>query len=162
LAKPKQIPPFDVRNGWTLYQLPAFRDQLDALRREVEEIQRKSPAEADGHPKAKLLKRILEIILDEIPSDPAQKGYRQGTTLGPAHKDWSRAKFLGRFRLFFRFSSTERLIITCWINDENTLRKAGSKSDPYRIFQKMLEAGDPPSSWAALAAKAKTEPAKTD
>jgi toxin YhaV len=160
LAQPKQIPPFDVRKGWKLYELPAFGKQLADLRREVSDIQKRIPTEADNHPKTKLLKRILEIILDEIPSDPTAKIYRQGTTLGSAHKDWSRAKFLGRFRLFFRFSTTQRIIIYCWINDENTLRKEGSKSDPYKVFQKMLDAGDPPSSWADLVEKATIEKPK--
>jgi toxin YhaV len=36
------------------------------------------------------------------------------------------------------------------VNDENTLRSAGSKSDPYAVFQKMLQRGHPPDDWNAL------------
>ena len=102
------------------------------------------------HPKTKLLRRIIDLILDEIPSDPASPKYRQGTTLGGPHRHWRRAKFLGRFRLFFRYSEKNRIIIYAWINDENTLRKAGSKSDPYEVFRRRLSHGDPPDSWDDL------------
>ena len=147
-------PPFDLRNGWRLYQLPAFERQLADLTTHVEALRQTNPTDADGHPKSKLLKRILEIVLDEIPRDPTNKAYRLGTALGAAYKDWSRAKFLGRFRLFFRFSSRQKMIIYCWINDENTLRKAGAKTDPYAVFAGMLKAGDPPNDWDGLVKKA--------
>lgn len=151
---PAPKPPFDVRNGWRLYKLPAFERQLEDLTAQVEVLRKNDPTEADQHPKSKLLKRILEVILDEIPCDPTNKIYRQERTLGAAYKDWSRAKFLGRFRLFFRFGSREKMIIYCWINDENTLRKAGAKTDPYAVFADMLKAGDPPNDWNALVRKA--------
>lgn len=157
-----QKPPFDVRNGWKLYKLQAFHDQLAELTTEVEALRKNNPTEADRHPKSKLLKRILEVILDEIPQDPtsklSSKLYRQGTTLGADYKDWSRAKFIGRFRLFFRFSSKQKIIIYCWINDENTLRKAGAKTDPYAVFANMLKAGDPPNDWNELFKKALNAP----
>lgn len=149
MSAPK--PPFDVRHGWRLYKLPAFERQLADLAAQVAGLRQTNPAEADQHPKSKLLKRILEVILDEIPRDPANKIYRQGNTLGPAYKDWSRVKFLGRFRLFFRFSSREKMIIYCWVNDENTLRKTDAKTDPYAVFASMLKAGDPPNDWDELA-----------
>ena len=50
-----------------------------------------------------------------------------GNTLGPEHRHWRRAKFLGRFRLFFRYSSKDRVIIYAWVNDQNTLLKAGGR-----------------------------------
>jgi toxin YhaV len=109
-----------------------------------------------GHPKAKLLKRILELILAEIPRDPNAVEYQLGNTLGPVHRHWRRAKFLGRFRLFYRFSSVHKAIIYAWVNDENTLRKAGSKRDPYLIFSRRLPGGDPPDDWDDLLQKAGT------
>lgn len=152
MSAPK--PPFDVRNEWRLYKLPAFEQQLTDLTARVEALRQIDPAEADRHPSSKLLKRIVEVILDEIPRDPTNKIYRQRTTLGAAYKDWPRAKFLGRFRLFFRFGSKEKMIIYCWMNDENTLRKAGAKTDPYAVFAGMLKSGDPPSAWDKLVKKA--------
>ncbi len=97
-----------------------------------------------------MLKRILEVILDEIPRDPASPAYEQGNTLGAHARGWRRAKFLGRFRLFFRFDRASKVIVYAWVNDENTLRKAGAASDPYAVFRAMLVAGNPPHDWASL------------
>jgi len=36
------------------------------------------------------------------------------------------------------------------VNDENTLRTYGAKSDAYAVFRKMLDGGNPPDDWAAL------------
>jgi toxin YhaV len=57
--------------------------------------------------------------------------------------------------LFFRFDSKSRVIIFAWINDEHTLRAAGSKNDPYVVFQRMLGRGHPPDDWAALLSASK-------
>jgi toxin YhaV len=35
-------------------------------------------------------------------------------------------------------------------HDENTLGLSGGKSDPYLVFQRMLERGQPPDDWASL------------
>jgi hypothetical protein len=51
---------------------------------------------------------------------------------------------------FFRFDSKSRITIFAWVNDENTLRSSGSKSDPYAVFQRMLERGHRSDDWAAL------------
>lgn len=145
--------PFDVRNGWKLYMYPAFKDPYDALVDEVKRLAGEDPEGFPSHPKAKILKRINELILDEIPADPGHPAYRQGATLGPQHKDWFRAKFLKRFRLFFRYHAKSRTIIYCWVNDEGTLRKAGASTDPYAVFARMLKAGDPPGGWDELKKK---------
>jgi toxin YhaV len=76
--------------------------------------------------------------------------------LGPAHRHWRRAKFLGRFRQFYRFSTVHKAIVYAWVNDENTLRKAGSKRDPYAIFHQRLRDGNPPDNWEDLFSKAGT------
>ena len=44
------------------------------------------------------------------------------------------------------------MIVYAWVNDENTLRKAGSRTDPYSVFRAMLHAGNPPNSLAELLA----------
>ena len=72
--------------------------------------------------------------------------------LGPGkNKDWSRVKFgAGRYRLFFRYSEKEKVIILGWMNDENTLRTYGKKTDAYTVFSKMLKRGHPPADWESL------------
>ncbi len=49
------------------------------------------------------------------------------------------------------------MIIFAWVNDENTLRSSGSKSDPCAVFQRMLERGHPPDDWAALLSLSQTD-----
>jgi len=146
--------PFAERNGWLLFRHAAFRRALDALATEVERLAREHPRDWQAHPKAKLLRRITDLIEVEIPRNPNGPEYALGNTLGPTHLHWRRAKFTGRFRLFFRFDSSSRIIIYAWVKDENTLRKAGARTDPYVVFQRRLEEGDPPDDWGALLADA--------
>jgi toxin YhaV len=145
-----------VRNGWSLYPYPAFGDAFESLSDAVEGLKKKQPESYEGHPKAKLLRRVRELILDEIPRDPNAAAYQLGNTLGRAYIHWRRAKFLGRFRLFFRFSTAHKAIVYAWVNDEATLRKAGARIDPYAIFSKRLRDGDPPDDWDDLFGKAKS------
>ena len=142
--------PFDRRNGWNLYLHPAFRAPLDRLTNEVERLRTADPAGHQRHPEAKLLRRILDLVLLEIPSHPSAAGFRLGKTLGAEHRHWRRARFLGRVRLFFRYSSVHKAIIYAWLNDENTLRQAGSRSDPYAVFERRLLRGEPPDDWNVL------------
>ena len=95
------------RNGWKLYAHAAFGQRLEALLRTVEALEKQQPETYRNHPKAKLLKRTLDLILAEIPRDP---------------NHWRRARFLGRFRLFLRFSSVHKVVVYAWVNDETTLR----------------------------------------
>ena len=90
-------------------------------------------------------------MAEVIPADPTSSAFRQGGTLGPERKHWFRAKFgNGRFRLFFRYNSTGKVLVFAWVNDANTLRSYGSRSDAYAVFRAMLEDGNPPDSWTEL------------
>ena len=80
------IGPFAERNGWSLYAHAAFGDAFESLSDTVEDLKKKQPESYEGHPKAKLLKRILDLILDEVPRDPNAVEYRLGNTLGPTHR----------------------------------------------------------------------------
>ncbi|HTW68609.1 MAG TPA: type II toxin-antitoxin system YhaV family toxin [Acetobacteraceae bacterium] len=148
------VRPFAERNGWRLFRHLEFRRTMDALIDEVERLARQRPHDWQTHPKAKLLRRIRDLIETEIPRSPGAPEFAQGNTLGPAYRHWRRAKFLGRFRLFFRFDSASRIIVYGWVNDENTLRKAGARSDPYAVFRRKLEEGNPPDDWTSLLAQA--------
>ena len=139
-----------AKADWKLYVHPAFSEPFDALTGEVEHLAVADPKGVVEHPKAKLLKRIVDIIETEIPRDPGAAEYALGNTLGPAHRHWRRAKFLGLFRLFFRYSSQARVIIYAWVNDENTLRTAGGRNDPYAVFGALLRKATPPDGWDEL------------
>lgn len=71
-------------------------------------------------------------------------------TLVEDYRCWFRAKFFGRFRLFFRYDSRSRIIVYAWVKDERTLRQRGGNSDPYEVFRRMLASGNPPNDGAAL------------
>lgn len=143
-----------IVNGWTLYTHPLFLDQLERLTEAVERAAKKNPAGFAGSADAKLLIAMRKLMLEVIPIDPARPEFRQGGTLGSGRKHWFRAKFGGgRFRLFFRFSTSAKIIIYAWVNDRNTLRTYGAKTDAYAVFAKMLDSGNPPENWAALMAQ---------
>jgi toxin YhaV len=137
-------------NGWRLYIHPFFEAQLDKLREQVEKTAARDPSGYTAHPAAKLLATIRHYMIEAIPRNPNSCEFRQGKTLGPDNRHWFRAKFHGRYRLFYRFSSQQKVIIYVWVNEEQSLRNAGSKTDPYAIFKAMLERGEPPSSFAKL------------
>ena len=138
-------------NGWTLYTHPLFADQIEKLTAAVERSREKDPKGYTSTANAKLLAAMRKLMFEDIPVDPTRPEFRQGSTLGPSRKHWFRAKFGGgRFRLFFRYSSSAKIIIYAWVNDENSLRTYGSKSDAYVVFKAMLDRGNPPEDWAAL------------
>lgn len=142
-------------NGWQLFAHPLFLDQIEKLAGAVEKARAKDPRGWRKSANAKLLAALRQLVFETIPQDPTRPEYRQGGTLGDTRKHWFRAKFGGgRFRLFFRYSSSARVIVFAWVNDENTLRTYGAKSDAYAVFRKMLDSGNPPDDWATLIAAA--------
>jgi toxin YhaV len=142
-------------NGWRLFQYPLFENQLKRLTEAVEQLSISKPDTYKEHPKAKLLATIHRHVTEIIPRDPNAPEFRQGDTLGPDNRHWFREKFHQRYRLFFRFSSKDRVIVYVWVNDEFTLRKAGSKTDAYAVFKSMLTAGNPPRTFEDLLKHAK-------
>jgi toxin YhaV len=139
-----------VVNGWRLFTHPLFAQQLERLIAQVEALAAKDPTTYGDQPATKLLATIRRHILEIIPRDPNAPEFRQGNTLGEDNRHWFRAKFHERYRLFYRFSSRDKVIIYAWVNDENSLRKAGAKTDPYTLFRNMLASGNPPSSISQL------------
>ncbi len=137
-------------HGWRIYAHPLFLDQLNALINEVETLRRKDPQGYRSKNSSKRLAAITRLMLHDIPQDPSRREYQQGSTLGAAHRHWRRAKFFQQFRLFFRFHTGSRLIVLGWVNDTNTKRAYGSKTDAYRVFQSMLASGQPPDNWEEL------------
>ena len=134
-------------NGWQLYAYPLFEQQLRALK---ENVKQNSTRVENSRSRLKLLRAMERVLYEVVPTDPSSPQFRQGNTLGKGNRQWFRAKFLVRYRLFFRFSTQEKAIVYAWMNDEATLRKSGSKTDPYAVFETMLEAGDPPRTFDEL------------
>lgn len=133
-----------------MYQWREFGRQFAELIREVEQLERADPEGFQSHRTTKRLAAIYRLVTEIIPANPNSPEFRQGNTLGKANRHWFSAGFFERYRLFFRFRSDSRTIIYVWVNDEDTLRARGARSDPYAVFGRMLEAGAPPSDWKEL------------
>jgi toxin YhaV len=124
---------------------------LERLTAAVEEQRRSGGAPDTQSQPARILAALRKLIFADVPQDPTRAIYRQGHTLGADRKHWFRAKFgNGRYRLFFRFRTRERILLFAWVNDENTLRTYGSSTDAYATFGSMLDNGNPPDDWDDL------------
>ena len=139
---------------WSLLFHRCVLEQLERLKaasdKALASSPHKGPHNAHENANVKLYAALAKLILQTVPSDPARDEFRQGNTMGPEFRHWRRAKIGRRFRLFFRYDSRTNVIIYAWVNDENTLRTAGSKNDPYTVFRKMLSRGNPPDDWDTL------------
>ncbi len=142
-------PPLIIK-GWKLFFHPLFIDQLEKLLMQVESLRQKDPSTYKTKNSTKRLAAIRKLVLEPIPEDPTNQRYRLGDTLGPKHTHWFRAKFYQQYRLFFRFNQPSKIIVFAWVNDENCLRAYESKTDAYKIFEDMLNDGNPPTNWDAL------------
>jgi toxin YhaV len=161
MAKEKSQDTALVVNGWRLFAHPVFLEQLMELNRRVEQLARRRPDEYAEHREARILAAILKIAFEVVPADPGHRMFNQGNTLGPANRHWRRAKFFnGRYRLFFQFSSAQKVIVLAWVNDEETLRTYDKRTDAYAVFKSMLNRGRPPTGWSALLDESRAYPKK--
>ena len=118
-------------NGWNLFQFQPFAQRLQELTQDVSRLAHADPTGYKQHPKTKLLASVYQSMTVTVPTNPADPVFRLGRTLGRSHGNWRRVKkgLPQRYRL----------------NDEDTLRKEGSRTDVYQVFKRMLERGDVPS-----------------
>ena len=137
-------------NGWAIFAHPLFLNQLEALLAEVTAMRKKDPKGFAKKNAAKRLAAIFHLAFEVIPQDPTRPEYRQGSTLGPEHRHWFRAKFFHQYRLFFRFHLDSKILVLAWVNDESTKRAYESHDDAYKVFRKMLASGHPPNDWNTL------------
>ena len=142
-----------IANGWGLYYFRTFKAALDELEAVVTQLAQDDPRGYKTHPKTKLLASVYKAITQAVPANPDAHEFRLGKTLGVDNTNWRRVKkgMPDRYRLFFRFASSPvKVIVYVWFNDEDTLRKAGAKTDVYETFKRMLARGEVPGSIGAL------------
>lgn len=142
-----------IANGWQLFYFRLFKAALDELEKAVTRLAEEDPKGYKRHRKTRLLSAVYKSITQIVPANPNQPDFRLGKTLGHEYANWRRVKrgMPDRYRLFFRFASSPgKLIVYVWFNDEDALRKAGSKTDVYEVFKRMLIRGEVPSSIAVL------------
>ena len=100
-----------------------------------------APAAYEAHPDVKAFVAVRRIVSDTVPTDPRHPDYR---LTGPLAK-FRRVKGRGlprRYRLFFVLSEEAKVIIVLYLNDDATLRKQGSSTDPYAVFRRLVERGE--------------------
>lgn len=140
-----------IVNGWRIGFHALLLLQLEKLTAAVEEERRRHPDRIPRSQAARILAALRKLVFEDVPQDPAREIYRQGGTLGRRRKHWFRAKFgNGRYRLFFRYRASDRVLLFAWVNDRDTLRTYGSSRDAYAVFARMLDNDDPPDDWDAL------------
>jgi toxin YhaV len=138
-----------IQNGWQLFHFRLFKAALDELEQAVAKLAKRDPDGYKSHPKTRLLASVYKAIIQPVPVNPDRADFRLGKALGVEYGNWRRVKkgMPDRYRLFFRFASNPiKLIVYVWFNDEYTLRKAGSKTDVYEAFRRMLLRGEVPAS----------------
>jgi toxin YhaV len=139
--------------SWQLFYFKLFKAALDDLEQTVTKLAQQDLSGYKAHPKTRLLASVYKAITQLVPANPDHPDFRLGKTLGAQYSNWRRVKkgIPERYRLFFRFASSPvALIVYAWFNDEHSLRKAGSKTDVYEVFKRMLSRGHVPSSIADL------------
>ncbi len=141
-----------VANGWQLFYFKVFKAALDELESAVAQLAQRDPSGYKAHTKTILLASVYQAVTKQVPANPDSPEFRLGKTLGTAttaNTHWRRLKkgLPDRYRLFFRFASCPiKVIVYVWFNDEDTLRKAGAKTDVYETFKRMLSRGTVPQS----------------
>ncbi|HEY0038760.1 MAG TPA: type II toxin-antitoxin system YhaV family toxin [Longimicrobium sp.] len=147
-----------VVNGWRIGFHAELLLQLEKLISAVEQERRQHPERRPRSQPAQILAALRQLMFVDVPQEPGRSIYRHGGTLGKHRKHWFRAKFgNGRYRLFFRYRLSDRVLIFAWVNDQETLRTYGSSTDAYAVFARMLGKDNPPDDWDALL-KACTSP----
>ena len=130
-------------NGWTILFHPLFNNQWQQLLASVKSLRSRLPqSDFVGHPQVKLFKALTVGIEEKIPTDPLASYF---ALRKPLNK-YSRLKKMGlpsRYRLFFKVFPQQKTIIILWLGYP---RKEGDKRDCYRVFAKMVQKGQFPSS----------------
>lgn len=130
-----------LRHGWTLLFHEGVTLRLCKLQEAAARAEQNDPQDFESNANVKPFRALSHLIMEAVPADPDRDEFRQGNTLSTAYRHWRRAKIGRRFRLFFRYDSRSKVIVYAWVSDENTLRSAGSKSDPDAAAATLLMTG---------------------
>jgi toxin YhaV len=140
---------------WIVLGHPAFEMEFDNYKRGAVSAITKSGSDWIKTQAGKQFLALKYMVFDRIPSNPGNPEFRLGNTLGENYRHWFRGKFLQQYRVFFRYSTRSQVIVYAWVNNPETLRAYGSKTDAYLVFKKMLESGRVPTNWDELIEESK-------
>ena len=139
-----------VTSEWLLLAHPAFQMEFDEYKKSAVTAISKFGGDWMQTQAAKKFVALKYLAFERIPSNPSNSDFRLGNALGENYRHWFRGKFLQQYRVFFRYSAKSKIVAYGWVNDAETLRAYGSKTDAYLVFKKMLESGRVPNSWDEL------------
>jgi toxin YhaV len=140
---------------WIVLGHPAFEMEFDDYKRGAVAAISKFGSDWIKTQAGKQFVALKYLVFDRIPSNPGNPEFRLGNSLGEKYRNWFRGKFLQQYRVFFRYSTRSQVIVYAWVNNPETLRAYGSKTDAYLVFKKMLESGRVPNNWDELIAESK-------
>jgi len=128
-----------VIGGWTILYHPVFGDRLRALKDRVKQLKATlPPVEFARHPDLKLLSAVNTLISKTIPADPNAREFMLKANLSKFRRVKGHG-LAGRHRMFYVFMHQSKTIIFLYLNDSDTLRKDGAKTDPYEVFKNLVE-----------------------
>lgn len=142
-------------NEWRIFIHEGFEKQVMKLAGTVAWMHVAEKSTTSNDRRKKILKAIKRAMFESVPASPGRVEHRLGHTIGRENTAWFRVKVLQQFRLFYRYDSTQKVIVYVWINDEESLRAYGSKTDAYALFAKMLANGYPPGSFEELVSQSR-------
>lgn len=137
-------------NGWRIFAHECLLLQIEKVGGSVAWMVSSGETTKIHRNRQQFLKALKRVMREVVPAAPGSPEHRLGHTLGQESTHWFRVKFLNQMRLFYRFDSASKIIVYAWVNGEDTLRAYGSKSDAYTVFKKMLDRGNPPSTFEEL------------
>lgn len=112
--------------------------RIAELKERVRELKaRLSPEEFRRHEVVKLAARVREAER-EVALDPDRPEYLLRDEL---RKFRRYRRGLGRYRIIYCFSNKPPIIVFLYLNTEDSLRKEGSRRDPYEEFKALLRRG---------------------
>lgn len=129
------------RVGRTKYLLKyheLYYQRIQELKSRIAELKSQlTPEEFSQHETVKLAVRIRDAE-KEVSDDPNRPEYLLRDEL---RKFRRYKRGLGRYRIIFCFSSEPPIIVFLYLNTQESLRKAGSRRDPYEEFKALLHRG---------------------
>ena len=116
-----------------------YYGRIQELKSRVRELKEQlSPEEFSRHETVKLAVRIRDAE-KEVVADPNRPEYLLHDEL---RKFRRYKRGLGRYRIIFCFSGKPPIVIFLYLNTADSLRKAGSRHDPYEQFKSLLRRGE--------------------
>lgn len=113
----------------------AFELVLDELTAVVAKEKKRDPEHYRQSPQARLLARIYRSIMQQVPGDPQQASFHQGSSWGHSCQEWKRAKLGDRYRLFFKHLKDDNVIIFSWIASEISAGSYLKQMDAHRLLR---------------------------